>query len=239
MPHLRGKTTILLVCLLLGLGPASGLLGAAPLAVQADAPRAVPETREAGSVLETGYVHVEAGDNRILVALDRFERGEPADGRTEKVYSYEAAEPVEPLSFDGFGVLRVDAEGLMITLPERGMVFELVLAGTAPELPRPEAVAGHVVRHRNGQELATFEPSPGEQLTPQQALERVRRQRGASPVLDATLNQDPSHGGDDGTCLKSCSIALPGGQECSVTCPGGSCAVCTVDPLSCSCQTAL
>lgn len=208
-----------------------------PLAAGSPARRALPESVPApGAELATGHLQVEAEGRRILVTLDRFEAGQPADGRIDRVFSFDAGEPVEPFFFDGLGLVRVRPDGLTVTLPGRGDVFDLVLAGAEPALPAPGSVSGQLVRHGAGRELYTYTPAPDEAMTASTALERVRRRRAVSTV-DRLLEQDPGHG-DDGGCASSCSMASHAGGECSVSCPFGQCARCTLAPLECKCVDA-
>lgn len=216
-----------------------GLLGAllgAPLSADPPLQPALGSPSPTAPEVEivTAAVEVQAEGHRIVIALDRFEDGQSADGRVDQVFSFDADEPVERFFFVGFGVVRLQPEALLVTLADSGVVFDLAVSGAPTGEP---SVRAGLVRHRDGRELYSYTPARDEELSPGEALDTVLRR---TPLRSATapiFEKDPTPGGDAG-CAKSCSVTGHSGRGCSTTCGLGECAECSLDPLECKCVPA-
>lgn len=188
--------------------------------------------------VETGEVLVDLVDYRFLVALDRFDEFGAVDGLADEVITFVVSEDLEPLSYEGVGIVRIKADTVLVSLPELRLAYELTVAAGPDGTPASENTALNVVRHR-GLALYTWSPPDGEAeplaLAVANALER--HQRAATDVTSRVapiFQQDPSAGGT-GSCKKACSADCYDGSKCSASCASGQCAKCTCVPAKCEC----
>lgn len=190
---------------------------------------------------EVGQLRVITDGERIIVVMDRFEEGLPADGRVDEVIAFDSGEPIRPLSAEGFGMVKRQPERLLVTLPSAGLVLDLAMADAAPD----ESTRAHreALRYHQGHSISTWTPASDEFFSTSEAVGLMLQQE--TPISPAPLGtasapllqKDPNPGGGD-TCAKSCSKESHSGAGCRVNCNLGQCAKCTLDPLVCKCVDA-
>ena len=176
---------------------------------------------------------VEAARDRVVVALDRFDGLQRGDGFVDEVLTFEAGGEVDPLSYVGFGMLRVEEAGLVLVLPELQQTLKLTIQDRSfEEQHGPELVPTYELN--NGQGLSVW--SPGDLMTPGEALDYViSRNNKLRSSAGTIFQQDPNPGGEGG-CARSCNKVCRDGSQCSVTCPTNKCAECEC-PANCYCRT--
>lgn len=172
-------------------------------------------------------------DHKLVVAVDAYEGMALADGWLDRLVVFVSEDALEPLRYDGFGLVRVEERHATLLLPGYDQVFVLSLAGDAPtELPIPER--GTVRRLSRGLVLATHSPGTRQTLTEGLTEERTRQR--IRPALDGIFQQDPGNGDPSGeTCRSSCSANCTDGSSCSTSCNTSQCAECDC-PASCYCR---
>lgn len=179
-----------------------------------------------------GEVTVEAVDDHVIVALDRFEGLHRGDGFVDEVLTFEAGEEVDLLSYTGFGMLRLEEAGAVLVLPAIQQTLQLTIRDRELEAPGSPGLAP-TYEYTNGQGLSVW--SPGTPMTPVEALDFVSSQRKLRSSAATIFQQDPGTG-DPGGCARSCTKSCRDGSQCSVTCPTNKCAECDC-PANCYCTT--
>lgn len=182
----------------------------------------------------SGRVLVEIqGDHKLVAAVDAYEGMSLADGWLDRLFVFVSEEPLEPLSYDGVGMLRVEERHATLVLPEHEQVLIFSLAGDPP-VETPDAEDGTVRRLSQG--LALMTAHPGTQQTLSEALAGEKTRQRVRPNLDRVFQKDPSNGEDGGeTCKSSCSATCTDGSSCNVSCASDQCAECDC-PASCYCR---
>lgn len=183
----------------------------------------------------SGRVLVEIqGDHKLVAAVDAYEGLSLADGWLDRVLVFVSQDPLEPLSYDGFGMVRVEERHATLILPEIEQILVLSLAGDPP-VEKPVSEHGTVSALSQGVALVTSHP--GQRQTLSEALAEERTRQRVRPVTERFFQQDP--GGEEGggeTCSSSCSTTCTDGSSCQTSCTSSQCAECDC-PASCYCRT--
>lgn len=182
----------------------------------------------------SGRILVEVqDDHKLVAAIDAYEGLALADGWLDRLLVFVSEVPLDPLTYDGFGMIRVEQRQATLILPEREQIFVLSLAGDPPA-EKPASEHGTVRALNRGMALVTSHPGTRQTLSEAVASERTRQR--VRPVIDRFFQQDP--GGEEGggeTCSSSCSTSCTDGSSCQTSCTSTQCAECDC-PASCYCR---
>lgn len=193
----------------------------------------------------TAHILAETLDpHKLAVAIDRFDGLEAPDGRLDELLVFVSEEPLQSLSYEGFGVLRIEDRRATVVLSRSEQVLLLSLSNaTPPTPPGADGRSEHLLSQ--GVALVRHVPAERQSLAEAIAAERTRKRVIAAEssemrrITARELNKDPNH--DDGsgeTCKTSCSTNCTDGSFCSVTCNENQCGECEC-PANCYCRTRL
>lgn len=225
--------------------PAAILL-LAPVAASAEAPadpEPAPPTRGGAVVAEVVVETLSA--HKLAVAIDSYDGLEGPDDRLDELLVFMSETPLEPISEQGLGLLRIEGGRATVVLPRARLAFLLSLSDVAsPAAPgSAEGFTQHVLD--DGAALAIHRPAESQTLAEALAAEAPRRRadlggtgagtrrRAAADWMPETKDDGSGSGGE--TCRSSCTNSCNDGSSCSTTCNATQCAECDC-PASCYCR---